>query len=468
MLFLFVACTPPEPTLTAAPSSGSSSGYYAVSFDLAQSGVSPDAVLGLTVGGVDAYDLQADGDTLTAYVQGAAEPGAAAVELRTAEDTLVFPDVFTYDPPADPVFDRMVAVGASLTMGVESAAITDRSALVGPMAALARAGGAYFALPLLIPDVFAPMTPADVGPPPGCDSPDMSSFTADSATDAIARMVDPETGAFGYEFVRVSPDLVPRDLGVAGMDVHEQVDGPENLAANLLAHLVYDPYGELGAALPASPVQLATEVSPTLIASPDLLGNDVLDAITDGEPFDTSLVTPREDFKPKLEEVVGGLAATGAEVFLANLPSPRGLPVAADRRRQALAAGTATAEDMDAQLAEIDTITADYNQLLVDTAAAYPNVHVVDLAAEVERLRAEPLVVQGETLDPDRFGGLISLDGVHFSDTGYAAVANLFVRAINDTLGAAVPELDLDAVAAADPYLPSALRAAGLDVDACE
>jgi lysophospholipase L1-like esterase len=276
-------------------------------------------------------------------------------------------------------------------------------------------------------------------------------------------MVDPDTGEFGFQFARRDPDLTPRNLGVAGSDVHELVDGPEDLSANLLAHLVLDPYGAFGSPPPSTPLELAVATDPTLIVSPDIIGNDVLDAITDGSPFDPTAVTPRDKFAAKLQEVIDGLAGTGAEVFLATLPSPSLLPIATERAQAARRAGVASDAEISEAIAEINAITADYNGLLRSTAAAYPNVHIVDLAAEVERLGDTPLVVRGETLTIGRFGGLVSLDGVHFTDTGYAHLANLFLKSIADNLGVVVPPIDLDAVSEGDPYSPSALRAAGLE-----
>jgi hypothetical protein len=59
---------------------------------------------------------------------------------------------------------------------------------------------------------------------------------------------------------------------------------------------------------------------------------------------------------------------------------------------------------------------------------------------------------------------LLGFDGVHFTDTGYALFANLFIDAINQSLGTKVPQIDMAAIVAADAGLPAAILAAGLDV----
>jgi len=61
------------------------------------------------------------------------------------------------------------------------------------------------------------------------------------------------------------------------------------------------------------------------------------------------------------------------------------------------------------------------------------------------------------------FGGLLSFDGIHPSDTGYALVASAFIEAINKAYGARIPQVDVKAVydgtrcttyCYPDPYAP--------------
>ena len=66
-----------------------------------------------------------------------------------------------------------------------------------------------------------------------------------------------------------------------------------------------------------------------------------------------------------------------------------------------------------------------------------------------------------------KFGGLLGTDGVHFSDAGYAMVANLFIDAINAELGLDIPPIDLEPIVRADRASPAALVDAGLPIDQC-
>ncbi|HZV76543.1 MAG TPA: hypothetical protein VFF63_02150 [Candidatus Babeliales bacterium] len=65
------------------------------------------------------------------------------------------------------------------------------------------------------------------------------------------------------------------------------------------------------------------------------------------------------------------------------------------------------------------------------------------------------------------YGGLLSFDGIHPSDTGYALIASAFIDAINKAYGARVPQVDVEAVyngtrcktyCYPDPYAPHASK----------
>jgi hypothetical protein len=87
---------------------------------------------------------------------------------------------------------------------------------------------------------------------------------------------------------------------------------------------------------------------------------------------------------------------------------------------------------------------------------------VVDLAGEVARLEVEGRRVGDHHLTVGKFGGLLGLDGIHFTDAGYAFLANVFLRALQETLGVEVPLVDLAPVVEADPERPDRLAALGL------
>jgi hypothetical protein len=148
------------------------------------------------------------------------------------------------------------------------------------------------------------------------------------------------------------------------------------------------------------------------------------------------------------------------------MPQPSLLPLTLEKRARMIAEG-GTADEADAAIAEVDALAVEFNRILAEEAATRSTVHVVDVAGRVEELAADGLTAGGQHLSTDKFGGLLGFDGVHFTDTGYAMLANLFLTNINDQLGTNVPPIDLDPIVASDAGSPSAIAAAGLDVSTC-
>jgi len=446
------------PAATVTPESGPSSGYQPVSLEL---DFAADEVLAVTLGGVPAYDLVALSDqTLQVTLQGAPEPGPADLVLTTADEELVVEEAYTYEPAATPDFEGFYAIGASLTMGVQGGVPTTHGALVSPSAVIAQHGGAYHPLPLLEPGLFPHIGPGDLSDPPACQPPSIVDFVSDAALEVLTTLSDPETGEFGFSWGRITPELFPRNLAIGDSDLADVLHGvpSDDFGQQFIAHLVLDPYGALGSPVVTSQLEVLEQASPTLVVCTDLFGNDVIGALVEGDDIDPERVTTLEDFEAGLVPLLDRLEALGAEVFLATLPRPSLLPITESKRDAMVAAGSSP-EEVDELVALIDGSADAMNDLLVSEATERPTLHVVDLAA---------VVAAGDTWLPvTQFGGLLSLDGVHFSDTGYAMIAELFIEAINEVLGSDLEVPDLEAIHAADPWRRDALEAGGLDVEAC-
>jgi lysophospholipase L1-like esterase len=459
-----LACTPAA--LVAVPDEGSMAGYVRVRLEL--EGLDPAGVTAVRVGTLSALDPLPDGDALLVTVQGALEPGAVDVDVETAEETLVFPGAYTYLDNVDPLFDRVVAIGASFTQGVQSGVPTARGALVSPGAVLARQAGAFFTLPLLVDDLFPQVQVEDVGAPPACEVPDIVDFVANAAVEVIGKLSDPETGEFDYAFGRKDASLMPRDLAVGGMKVADVLDGTDDFGRNFVAHLVLDPEGAVTDGVGTFQLAEVEAVEPTLIVSTDLLGNDLIAAVVESRYLDAELATPAEDVAASLEELLPALAATGAEVFIADVPNPTVLPSAQARLRRAVEDGVATQEQADAEAAEIAAIAVAYDDALAAAAAPFANVHVVPMSTRVAAVASTGWPIGETTVGLTTVGGFLSLDGLHFSDTGYGLLAQLFAESIEDELGVALPTIDLGAIYAEDPFNVQTLQSAGLDPTACE
>ena len=51
-------------------------------------------------------------------------------------------------------------------------------------------------------------------------------------------------------------------------------------------------------------------------------------------------------------------------------------------------------------------------------------------------------------------GGFFSWDGIHPSNTGYAVLANTFIGTLDKAYGLSIPQVDVGAIYATDPYAP--------------
>ena len=459
------AATPP----TAGPS-GPTSGYYTVVFDLASSGAVASDVTAAHVGDERALDVAAvDATHLSMTVQGHASAGPVDLVLTTAGGERVLKAAFTYKAPADPRFAVVVALGASLTQGVQRGVPSFHGTLMGPAAQIARQLGAYFPLPLVVKDLFPGIEPKDIAAPPDCLAPDVEKLVADQSSSVFPKLQDPETNKLSYAAARVDPDIDVHDLAVGGARIADVLRGPkaDNLAGNFVSHLVYDPFGEFLSPVTESQIVRLEALKPTLIISTDLFANDVVGGILDSDTIDLAKATPEDALFADIAAAVARLAATKAEVFLANCPRPSTLPATADKRHRMISAGQAAA-DVDASIASIDALGVKANDVLATEAAKFPNVHIVDLYGGAQLMAQAGVDVGGVHLTSGKLGGLLGLDGVHFTDTGYALLANLFVVAINGALGTSVPQIDLSVVFATDEESPAKLEAAGLHPSECQ
>jgi len=481
-LLCMTACKK-EVAVYAEPVSGPQSGYFEVSFDLSETDVE-GAVTQVTVAGINAYDVVHEGNKVTLIVQGAAKAGPADVVFVTEGGEFPFPGGFEYDKPVDPIFERMAAMGASLTQGTAGGVPTYEAILANPAHLLATTGGAYLPLPLLTRGLFPTIRPEDVGPAPACRAPDVVNFIAEASIEVIGKLDDEENDQIGFYLGRVDPDLSPHDVAVGGSNVGNLVHGTAgDFGKQFVTKLVYAPYADIIEDVYTTQLELVEDIQPTLVMSTDVYGNDLIGAIVESSYVDTDQLTPVEDVRTDLTTLIERLEATGAEVFLANMPHATLLPATADKRAAALENARDIAEQtgvdpeqavadeaiaVDARIQMVEDYGDAYNDILEELAASRPTIHVVDFGGRVAEIEVDGLEVNGEVLTVRKFGGLLSTDGVHFSDVGYAMFANLFIETMNNDLGLDLQEIDLGPIVESDPYSPAALREAGLDPALCD
>jgi GDSL-like Lipase/Acylhydrolase len=418
----------------------------------------------VAVGGIAAIDVERlNGRTVRFWVQGAPLAGEAKVVV-TGRGVAREVGTFFYEGPKAKVLERLVAFGASLTMGSQDANISQRGQQHGPMAQLARAAGAYLPLPLIKPGLFPGLTHEDFDRT-SCKllREDVFSIIGERAGDMLPRLKD-ASGNIVVARSRVDPEVEVRNVAIGGFRMRQVLEGGGDLLTMGIEHMVWNPYVDTAGLFnePAEKMMDRVEsLKPTLVVSTDLFGNDYnnVDLYKDGIP-DLSALTPMDAFRPQLAEILRRLEAIGAEVFLATGPDATVLPQYDEKIRKLRAAGFSEAEASGWREA-VRVRIAEYNAELRAQAAAYPRVHLVDMHGKVQEVLANGVDVGGTRLDSQPMGGLLSLDGMHFSDTGYALVANMFLERMNEDLGLQLPLVSFEAVLAEDPYSVEALRAAG-------
>src|SRR5262245_942079 len=343
----------------------------------------------------------------------------------------------------------LVVVGDSLSAGFQNGSLLSSQQPHGFAALLANQAQVELTLPLIAPPGIPNVLVLDPGPPPTIHvSPGLS------------------TG-------RENPALQPTDLAVPGATVHDAlVLRPTcHFSGSTLVRVMTDFVLGLPGCFTGtlrSQVEWAEAMRPET-AIVWLGNNDVLNAAITA---DASAITPQPDFERDYADVVDRISATGARLVLANVPDVTVIPfltpaerVIADTAAESglspavvaalLGIGAGDYVTPDAfpmitailahpalgplpstvvltayEVATIRTATAAFNAFIArkarETGAAFVDIH-----GFLSRIHAEGLEVEDRRLTTDFLGGVFSLDGIHPTNTGYAAVANQFIRAIN-------------------------------------
>jgi len=105
------------------------------------------------------------------------------------------------------------------------------------------------------------------------------------------------------------------------------------------------------------------------------------------------------------------------------------------------------------RLAQIRSDVAGYNTVIEDEARLN-HATLVDIYSLVNDLAAHGRVVGGQKLTTDFMGGFFSMDGVHPTNTGYAIIANEFIKTMNRSLQAGIPPVSIEQVSKTDPLIP--------------
>ena len=107
-----------------------------------------------------------------------------------------------------------------------------------------------------------------------------------------------------------------------------------------------------------------------------------------------------------------------------------------------------------ATLSRIRAAVMAYNAEIANEAAAN-GATLVDIYSLVNDLATNGVVVGGSKLTTGFMGGLFSLDGIHPTDTGYAVIANEFIKTMNRSFSTGIPLVSVEQVSQTDPLIYS-------------
>jgi lysophospholipase L1-like esterase len=411
----------------------------------------------VTIGGVRGLDLRVGDHAVTVHLQGS--PVAGSAQIRVVGDSdFVFDDgAFSFDEPSVP--PRWMALGASLTQGMQSSGLDARGQLHGYASQVARAAGVFLAPALASDCLFPPLAASQFVT--NCET------TYDPGavvTNLLACVTDPATHEVDLRRGRMDAMLQTQDLAVGGSklrDVMYGMAGPAH-AIEKIGELPDGDTDSLWTPITHPQLERIRDFDPDVAFSGDLLANDVIPAVVQTDDIHPELATPASDVATQIDSIVSTLGSLHGQYFIANLLDITALPAVSVLRKKRIDAGQDTDATFDAKLDAVRAIESAYNAAFAQSASRFSNVHVVDFATAGADVLTNGVTIGDVHLTAQRFGGLLSLDHLHFSDTGYAVMANVFIRAINATLQTHIPEVDLAAVLSDDPFSPDNLAKQGV------
>lgn len=370
-------------------------------------------------------------------------------------------------------FERLVVVGDSLSAGFQNNSLLDSQQQFSYPNLVAEQAGATLTQPLIaypgIPNVLQLISP---GPPP---------------------LIVP---APGISSGRTNPGVQVRNLAVPGARVQDALttrpnpaDGINTLTDIILGLPAFIP--GVGDGVARSQVEFAETLQPKVVFL-WLGNNDALGAALAANP---ALLTPLADFERAYREVATRIRATGARVVAANITDVTvvpfltsaeevaarvGLPLDLLTPRLGIRSGdfvTPAAFSLipgilggapgplpantvltAAEAAVIRARVNAFNSFIADQARlnGFALADVNGLLNFVDRfgypvLLSDPFELR--FLSTDFLGGVFSLDGVHPTRTGYAVIANEFIRQLDLRFDARLNPVNVWRIADDDPLV---------------
>jgi hypothetical protein len=353
---------------------------------------------------------------------------------------------------------RLVFIGDSLTAGFQNSSLLETQQIHGYAALIANQAGTRSVLPLIgwpgIPNVlqFVSLPNGGFAIMPVAAPP--SEGRTNSSAGLPTNLAVPATITIGALF---------------------PVDPFDAASARLLTEVL----GTTG----LTQVAAATAQNPTTVVV--WLGNN--DVLLSPLFLGNAEVNPPPMFAAHYRMVLAALSAPGRTLVIANIPdvllAPAFLPVEKLAMQKGVPAPVLCAQlgispcegsyftpgalssleqgafipDLmitPAEAAVVRQTVIEYNKIIAAAAQDF-GATLVDINSLVRELSENGYRANGRLLTTEFLGGLFSLDGVHPTNTGYALIANEFIKTMNRQNAAGIPPVAVVQVAKEDPLVPA-------------
>ena len=413
----------------------------------------------------------------TSAILSSALLACSLIACSSGSGTPVAPVTTPVTPPAaTPDFSSTIVIGDSLSSGFQNGSLLDTQQPNGWASLFAKQAGVNLVLPLMAPPGVPAVTElVSIGPPPVT------------------------TTASGTSTGRDDSSVQPTDLAVPGHHLHDLI----NAAPTALPTTKEDIITNLILGLPTGNTN--TQLQEAIALKPTTLfvwigSNDALVADDSGMPSSmTSIASFTADFTQlmttlhsqssarlivaNLPDVTAIPLLTTADMIIAEAAAQTGQPAAQLSTELGIASGdyvnatglgevkqavadiqaghTVTPLD-DAgflsatEVQQVQALENQYNQVIAQQVAAVGGT-LIDLHAFFQKLSAG-VTINGYNATTAYLGGLFSIDGTHPTNTGYALVANQVIDSLNTSLHTTIPDVDVTAIAAADPLFGPGIK----------
>jgi hypothetical protein len=112
------------------------------------------------------------------------------------------------------------------------------------------------------------------------------------------------------------------------------------------------------------------------------------------------------------------------------------------------------------EIAAIQSTVTQYNTVIAQEVTAVGGV-LVDIHTFIQNLAQNGITINNYQATATFLGGLFGLDGIHPTNTGYALIANQFIDTLNASRNTTFADVNVAAVAAADPLFGPNIKPTG-------